>query len=251
MKRYGLSDVEIFPKAPIVEAIIGFEMGYLDDLVSSAKSFHSQIANRYPSIEFQQENRTRSVSGPEPGSSGSSAEPSGVLFRSEDELWAVHLTRRFFNVHRLKPYEGWESFKAEAETLWKFFQDCFDPETVTRINLRYLNRIDLPLRFHDFSEYFRTYLELAPAIDTGLSSFLLRFALNDPAISADALVTLTFEPATTGESTIPVVFDIDVFRRGDFGLGAEAIWGTASQLREYKDRIFFESLTEKAKELFR
>jgi uncharacterized protein (TIGR04255 family) len=44
--------------------------------------------------------------------------------------------------------------------------------------------------------------------------------------------------------------DIDVFKQRDV-IGEEDAWQTLEALRDFKNKIFFESITEKAKELFK
>jgi uncharacterized protein (TIGR04255 family) len=47
-----------------------------------------------------------------------------------------------------------------------------------------------------------------------------------------------------------LLFDIDVYRTGDFQVSATAMEEILSHLRDYKNEIFFESLTERFVEAF-
>jgi uncharacterized protein (TIGR04255 family) len=54
-----------------------------------------------------------------------------------------------------------------------------------------------------------------------------------------------------GQKVLPLVFDIDVFRLISLDPNSEEIWNIMGILRNFKNDIFFKSLTEKAKELFK
>jgi uncharacterized protein (TIGR04255 family) len=48
----------------------------------------------------------------------------------------------------------------------------------------------------------------------------------------------------------PIVLDIDVFMARQFDAHEEEFWRCLDQLRDFKNTVFFESITEKAMELF-
>ena len=115
--------------------------------------------------------------------------------------------------------------------------------------MRYINLLNLPLPLKDFKEYILTTPEIAPNLPQGLLSFLMRLVIPDERSKSIAIVTETIEPVK--EDTVPLIFDIDVFREGTFDPERPEIWEAMEQLRQLKNEIFFNSITEKAKELFR
>ena len=66
-----------------------------------------------------------------------------------------------------------------------------------------------------------------------------------------ATATITQTLGLNRETHIPYIFDVDVFRSTPDGVDAESLWEQLDELREVKNRVFFESLTDEAKELFR
>jgi uncharacterized protein (TIGR04255 family) len=92
---------------------------------------------------------------------------------------------------------------------------------------------------------------VAPAIDTGFAGYLLRLALPRPDIPAVGWITQSIEPVREDSGFVPLVFDVDVVREGSFPLDDDLFWGTLERLREYKNELFFESITAKARDLFR
>jgi uncharacterized protein (TIGR04255 family) len=117
--------------------------------------------------------------------------------------------------------------------------------------LRYINRIELPLPVNDLQEYLLTGPEIAPNLPQSMANFFFQVSL--PLPEAEAIATIT-ETVLVNEATnarLPVILDIDVYRNGAFPVTVEKLWPLLAPLRGEKNRIFFESLTDKAKDLFR
>lgn len=49
---------------------------------------------------------------------------------------------------------------------------------------------------------------------------------------------------------LPIMFDSDVFHETNMEANTDIIWESFDKIRKYKNRIFFESLTDKAMKLF-
>lgn len=177
--------------------------------------------------------------------------PTGYLFRSADGKQAVQALRQGFSFSRFQPYQDWDTFSREARDLWGRYAALTKPERVTRIGLRYVNRMDLPLPFNDFKEYLLTVPEIAPGLPQGLSSFFFRVVIPVDQAEAFATITETIVEGEVSKGVVPVILDIDVFRMGTFPIVAEKLWPAFGRLRELKNDLFFKSLTDKAKDLFK
>lgn len=76
-----------------------------------------------------------------------------------------------------------------------------------------------------------------------LTSLLVRVAMrhpHDPTIVA--LATLGSAPARPGVQESPFLFDIDVWKEGS-GPADASVWGVLEDLHEYRNDVFFGSLT--------
>jgi uncharacterized protein (TIGR04255 family) len=82
----------------------------------------------------------------------------------------------------------------------------------------------------------------------GLSSFLTRLVIPDPSIDAIAIVTQALEQ-TVDPKFVPIILDIDVFRQTPTGMSEDEAWKLIEKLRDFKNMIFFESITEPLKEM--
>jgi uncharacterized protein (TIGR04255 family) len=228
-----MANIETFPNAPIIEAILSIEVSYLTELATPADSFYQTVRDRLPIRE-------------EINSGGDG----GYRFTSADALQVLQVTRRSFSFHRLRPYTDWVRFSSEAHGIWREYLGHFTPEKVRGASLRYLNRIDIPTPFRDLSEYVSLSLNLPDGIAPGFSEYLVRLSLTDKSIPAVAYVTQRAEHELAS-GALSLLFDIDVRSEFEIPIRDESVWGLMEDLRDYKNRLFFSSITDAAKELFR
>ena len=55
----------------------------------------------------------------------------------------------------------------------------------------------------------------------------------------------------TPKKRVPLIFDIDVFREQEYASNIEEMWNGFEDLKAFKNQIFFNTITDKCKELFR
>lgn len=238
-------------RAPVKEAIIDLRATVPESF--DARSFIDlkiDLAERYPSANEML--RMEGGVQVEEGRVSSFTRHHGLrgyLFRSSDGLQVVQFRIDGFTFSRLEPYTSWDEVFPEAFTLWQLFARKARVELATRLAVRYINRLRLPAATRDFSRY----LVAPPAVPSELrvpvSAFLSRVLLHDAQHGLSANVTQAFEggvdPAVTG-----VLLDIDAFAAEQRQVEDEAIRDRFERLREFKNRIFFSSITEEAARLF-
>lgn len=241
-------------KAPIVEAVIDFRVKLPSDF--KLEVFHplrTQLAQEYPGFEEQQiiEQRIKQ----EPGQTAEfSTRVSGIYghrLLSKDGKNVVQLRRDGFTFSRLSPYTQWEEVFSEAWRLWSMYIETAKPLEVSRIAVRYINRLLLPLPFSNPEEYLKAPPMTADGWPSDMSAFLSRVVMHDPESEILVNVIQALELQSPGETVVPLLFDIDAYE--DVSLPAEDVTIRArfAELREMKNRVFFKGLTEKAINLFR
>ena len=243
-----------FPNAPITEALLDIRVTLpaQTDLAKLA-TFHNAIKQQYPSKQerLAWRGHVEIKASPVPEvSQSATGEPDGYLFTSVDGRQVVQARLDGFTFSRLKPYDKWTTLRDEAQELWQHYVRIASPETVTRVALRYINRIEIPIPMRDFKDYILTTPEIAPDLPQGLGSFFMRLVIQDPNAQAVAIVTETMEPIDESRNRLPLIFDIDVFRMAAFNIQDNAMWEAFEYLHDLKNDIFFRSITLKAKELF-
>jgi uncharacterized protein (TIGR04255 family) len=245
-----LEKYEVFRNAPITEAVL--EVVVLpskETKLDSLMSFHGPIKDRFPKVEQGKEVRGGFKVGV--GSSSFVEEkPIGFIFRSHQENKVIQARLNGFAFSKLKPYDNWESFRSEAKDLWIAYSDIAKPQKILRISMRYINRIEIPVPLRDFAEYILTYLQIAPSLPQAISQFFIRFEVPNPEIPAVAVIIQTIENVTD-KNRLPLIFDIDVLRENEYPVDSLEVWTDFEKLHDFKNEIFFSSITEKTKELFR
>jgi len=248
-----MTEPEHLPHAPIVEAALGVEVTLPTSIdLDKLASFQESLGADYPTKEVRMFWSGQVELKPDsPQITTTSGGPTGYLFRSKDGKQAVQALRQGFVFSRFQPYQDWHSFSESARKLWSRYATLFEPQKVSRISLRYINRLGLPLPFSDLKEYLLTGPEIAPGLPQGLSGFFFRVVIPIEEAEAFATITETIADGEVAKGVLPLILDIDVFRLGMFPITANKLWPAFDRLRELKNLFFFKSLTDKAKDLFK
>ena len=240
--------------APITEALLDIRVQLPDTTNSShLKAMHERIKEQYPTCQLRQsfETSVEFSKDAKPLHSTSIGED-GYLFLSSDEKQVIQARLDGFSFSRLKPYESWKKLQDESRRLWKIYIEATKPERLTRLSVRYIDLIELPLPFSDFHEWILTVPEIAPTLPQGLAGYLMRMVIPFDDTGTTAIVTQNLGPSRERPvNSVSLIFDIDVFRSVDLNGNSEEAWGHFEELREIKNRIFFESITRKTEALLK
>jgi uncharacterized protein (TIGR04255 family) len=243
-----------FSKPPIEEALLDLRTDLPAKVdLARLEEFHNCIRERFPTkrdrFEFQGSIQLKGGGPPEMGPS--SYKRVGFIFLSPDGKRVVQARLDGFSFSQLRPYESWQSLLEEAKGLWSKYLELVQPSMVTRVALRYINRITINLPMEDLKEYILTYPVTAPGMPGIFSEFFMRIVMPVPESDATAIVLLATEPPKAGAGKLTLVFDIDAFCRSNLDPKSEELWTRLEKLRDLKNTIFFKSTTKKAKELFK
>ena len=237
------------PHAPIKEALIDIQVAFPKKVtVEALNSKYARIADQYPKHETLQRGEfgLRNEDG-HPTTVTIGHTIAGYRYSSEDGRRVAQFRVDGFTFSQLEPYNTWEELKEEAARLWEVYVDAVSPDPITRVGTRYINILKLPLKTE-----LKEYLEAPPTIPAGLNqelgSFLTRVDLHDPTIDARGFLTQALEGVH--DNYAPIVLDIDVFVTKEFDPREDNLWQCLEQLRDFKNTVFFESITDKAVELF-
>jgi len=170
-----------------------------------------------------------------------------LIARSDDGRRLVQLGPRFLAVNRLRPYVGWEEeFLPTILDRFNETQGALGVTALTRIGLRYINRIDIDQAPLNWSEWFAAPLPVPAAVPTRGGHFQSHFR---QALDAETEAVLNFgilPPATFGLASI--VLDIDVIWRG--AAGTQALVELLGKVHQPHRSIFEGYLLDKTRRLF-
>ena len=153
-----------------------------------------------------------------------------------------------FTFSRLAPYQTWEQFRDEAKRLWALYRQVVGSAPVTRVGVRYVNQLDLPVNLRDFRDYIRSYPEISSDLPQQLASFFMQVQIPQTDIGAMLILNTAIVPPL-GPNVVSVVLDIDVNKAGLESPSDEEIWNTMEMLRVRKNLIFEGCITNTTREL--
>lgn len=235
--------------APIVEAILDFRVKLRPAFDVTAFTSLKETLHDYPYMEDKRLIVTGfGVAGKQVQSSLEDKGLVGYFFKSHDEKNIVQFRKDGFTFSRLYPYTEWALVSADAKRLWELYRATAMPEEVTRVALRYINKLSIPLPIRDFDEYLNAPPAIPKTLPQELSQFMTRVVIRDPGTDIQANIIQALQQGDTPE-VVTIILDIDVSRqRASFEEGE--IWSTFEQLHILKNRIFFDSITERAAILY-
>lgn len=170
-------------------------------------------------------------------------------FESEDGKQIAIFKRDGFGFNRLRPYTKWSEVSAEARKLWEVYLERVKPEYVTRVAVRYINHLEIPLPVSDFKDYLTAPPHIPKTAPQSVSSFLTRVVVHDQQRQLYANITQAMERSTKPDYIV-IIVDIDAYKIGEFEPKTDEIWAILNQLRDLKNTIFFGSIKERTARLF-
>lgn len=251
-------------RTPIVEALIDLRIsGRTDSAVDGLKHLCADIVSTYPRCEQLTLGQAQISLAPSPADSHVLQDRRLFGFRltSADGKHVAVLTEEGFTFSRLQPYDRWESLRSEAQLLWDRYSEVVKPDKISRVALRYINRLDIPPSFRDLKDYLTAPPEVPARLPQVLGGFLTQILIPLERIGATATITQQLEARNfarfmfrrqkglADSEPISLLLDIDVFKAVELDPSSREAWELADQMRDEKNVIFFESITEKMEDL--
>jgi uncharacterized protein (TIGR04255 family) len=175
--------------------------------------------------------------------------PVRVQFTSEDGKRVLSVGPDAVSAHRLAPYTSWEDFRPDIERALEDFRAVAKPKQLTRVGVRYVNRIVIPKVPIELDHYFR---HLASIDADGLPSRVVGFVFREERVFDDGVklvVTHATQPSTD-ESRCEFLLDIDVAWEASEPRPIDSAMDLADDLRN-RERAAFEALiTDETRRLF-
>jgi uncharacterized protein (TIGR04255 family) len=173
----------------------------------------------------------------------------GKRLFSEDGTDVVWVRPQGICISRLTPYKGWEHFRQNAQDAWTKWRNVIGMRDVTRIGLRYINRIDIPvpesgrLRIEDF-------LLLSPSYRDPNQSFYSYTIQTQLPLDEFVLVINTGSAPPALINHLSYLFDLDVSKEGDLPRAEDDVWALVDRMRISKNDVFESYITDATRRLF-
>jgi uncharacterized protein (TIGR04255 family) len=244
-----MSKRRILTHNSIIEALLDFQViSPANANIYSFESIFEGIKNNYPIKQLTSKHQAKFVmNGSDKPDLETRSDINGFMFKSADGGHIFQARRDGFTINYVKSYADWESFLAEAKKMWKLYFSTISPTKIQRIGLRYINKINIPAPIDNLKDYILTYPEIAEELPQGMEEFFSRIVIPSENGLDHAIITMTFDLPSCSDKNLALVFDIDVFRLIEINADNDkVIYDTVDSIKEFANKIFFGSLTEKA-----
>lgn len=240
-----------YAHAPITEAIIALRFELDDEIgIPDLQNIQPELKPEYPrsgeqlAVHFELNAQERS---------GKSDRPQtvGYQFLSENQKRIVRVSRTEFAFSELAPYDRWETLRAEAKRVWAIVQKVLRPRRISRVGVRFINRIDIPCPPSgiELDNYFHAAPRIPSELPQGLSTYFVRLEIPfDPPDGVLILALAAAPPAAV--NVVSTLLDLDAVRQ-NLDTDPESAWSTIEELRDVKNAAFEASITDAARDLFK
>lgn len=181
----------------------------------------------------------------------SDATVQALQFRHDDGRQVIQFRSSGYSFNRLAPYTALDDYVPEIHKTWEIYRRLAKPLQISSMQLRYINRIRLPLVGGnvDLDEFFTIGPRLPATKELTFSGFFQQVQAIEPA--SDLLTNVVLASQETTPDVLPIVLDISVAKRTKLDADdLDSINATLQALRELKNRVFDNALTKKCMDLF-
>ena len=159
------------------------------------------------------------------------------------------------SVHMLRPYQdpkepdlsGWDEFRARIETALGAYSQVAQPIGVTRVGIRYINKLVIPSTTVAVEEYLKCALPIVDGLPDHLTSFMSKV---DYTYSDNVRMVLSQGSIEPASEHISLLLDLDVIWESQEAVDGDEVMTVVDDLR-VRERVAFEAvITDKARGLF-
>ncbi len=234
--------------APIVEAVIDIRV-FREPVISS-----DTFADLIPSIG-QKYSAVQSIHSFEARFGIESGKVIDPAHRRADFGWRYQAGTEVaqfrvdgFTFSKLEPYTDWDDVFGEAFRLWEIYLRLAKPAQLSRIAVRYINRMRV-----SGSRSINDYLEAPPMLPAPIppvmKEFLTRVHVADEPRNSAAVIVQALEPQFD-PNVMSLLLDIDAYHELNADPTDPELPALFQRLRELKNEIFYASITEKSAEMY-
>jgi uncharacterized protein (TIGR04255 family) len=238
-------------RPPITEAVIEFRFARPLDLEGIEKAKHI-FSNRFPVITQLNQFEVQVMMGSEnnPSVSGSL---DGYRMDNRDSTNIVTITSNFIAYSRLAPYDGWDSFSGGALDTLDSLKRTIGFVLIARVGVRYINRLDIPLKEGDKIIPLDNYIKIQPKYPDSdfppLQSFTMQTVFNLANVNCLATITVASVPSPV-PLRMGIILDTDIGRILDVPQNPREMRELLNTIWAEKNRVFEASITDATRELF-
>ena len=240
----------VYKNAPIEEALCEFRFSGAEWDLTIPGRLRDRLPD-YPGKPRQQNvfQATLGMSGPGSQPAFEMAQSYGkVQLPSADGKRLVAVGENVLSVHILRPYSRWELFRPKIEeALTAYLGLLAAKPTISRVGVRYINKVVIPKSDVRPSEYFRCSNGTIEGIDARPTSFVSR---NEYSYDADTKLISTYATIDAAAGSSGYLLDLDVIWEGREARDPAGIMTVVDGLRDRERSAFEAAILDPLRDLF-
>jgi uncharacterized protein (TIGR04255 family) len=168
-----------------------------------------------------------------------------MQFLREDESALIQISPNVLGVNQLRPYPDWPTFRALVLNHLRIYRTIAHPESLVRIGLRYIDRVNFPMESINSDDY----LNIRPWIPPGSipeiwQSFLMQVEIPyEDHASTLRLALGTAQPEPPSKTSI--VLDLDMSSEADGVPTLDRVGSWLDTAHDHIEAVFDQAFTEK------
>jgi uncharacterized protein (TIGR04255 family) len=237
-----------YPRPPITEAVIELQFPAVLSR-SELDRLRERMKSDYPTIEnienFQLSFQPSSVTATE-------RNMVGFKMTSKNAVDLVLVQQKNLTSVRLAPYAGWDYLFGKTQENYQRFNKVVGRREISRIGVRYINRIDIPLAKIEGRDLY-DFVRVGISVPIELAQSIGDYYINGLFVDRDTGMNIRIQ----GGTVIPVLLehasillDIEVYIDKNIPMREDDLWSKVSEVRAVKNRVFELSITDEARSLF-
>jgi uncharacterized protein (TIGR04255 family) len=177
----------------------------------------------------------------------------GYKMTAKNAVDVVLITENTLCTSRYAPYESWEALIGAAQQNFDVFIKIAGRRHVARIGTRFVNRFDFPnsmIQGKELSDFLRIGISIPEEITNTIGPYSLAVNTIENSTGAKILIqSAVIQPPALLDHT-SITLDIDAFWDTEIPQRIEEMWNKTAILRDAKNSVFENSITDKLRELF-
>lgn len=239
--------------APIIEAVLDIDcdMPAGFNFMALEPKAREQFKDEYPKFQVQLiEEHQLEQQLDQPSKHSAKRGVQALQFLHDDGKQLVQVRANGYSFNRLKPYTGLDDYLLEIERTWRLFLALASPVKIQGIQLRYINRIELPSKTNvELADYLTVCAKIPADDELNFLGFLNQRTAVERTTGHVVNAVIATQPLGAGH--LPVIFDLSVSASGP---AEPENWAWISEkirlLRVLKNSIFKNTLTKECLNLF-
>jgi len=167
----------------------------------------------------------------------------GYTFSTKDQKVKLNIEQGTVTYHDERKYAGWDHFKSSISSFLSLISPIISDSIIQCVSIRFINKFVLP-DFKNPLDYTNIIISSAVEIEHAypVSKYSFKLFHEIPETNIKGWVNHSLDNV---DGKLNYIFDIDILNHENIVYDQDTIMDMLEKMRDVKNEIFFETLTEK------